>query len=238
MATYRERRARRAEQYREWAGKREERATAQLDSNPEMRHDWAFITQPGHIPARERMNRADDRAHESLAKARDMRSRADGIEGQLATSIYDDDPDAIERLREKIAGLEAERKRITDYNASCRKALKADPGSKHGDLSLLDERQRARLADLMRVCSYQVRPGGAFPGYATQNIGGRIGEAKRRLAALEAKAQPMSGAARVASVVDYLAAPEADDHPPCPMCGEPADVEHRFNAHGTGHRDG
>jgi len=62
-----------------WAQKREERAGAVLNSNPSLRHDWAFITQPGHIPQRARMNRADERACESLAKAKHMRERAFGI---------------------------------------------------------------------------------------------------------------------------------------------------------------
>ncbi len=68
-----------AERYEEWAEKREEKATAALNSFPEIRHDWAFITQPGHIPFRARMNAADERACESLKIADGMRSRADGI---------------------------------------------------------------------------------------------------------------------------------------------------------------
>jgi uncharacterized Zn finger protein (UPF0148 family) len=68
-----------AARYEGWAEKREEKATAALNSYPSLRHDWAFITQPGHIPARARMNAADDRAHESLQVARGMRERASGI---------------------------------------------------------------------------------------------------------------------------------------------------------------
>lgn len=68
-----------AERLEGWAEKREEKASAQLNSYPEIRHDWAFITQPGRIPLRERMNRADDRACESLSVAHRLRSRAAGI---------------------------------------------------------------------------------------------------------------------------------------------------------------
>ena len=67
--TYRERRLAKAERLREWAEKRNTKATATLNSKPGLRHDWAFITQPGHIPERARMNAADDRAHASLKKA-------------------------------------------------------------------------------------------------------------------------------------------------------------------------
>lgn len=70
---------RKADRLDGWAQKREEKAAATLNSNPTVRHDWAFITQPGHIPERARMNRADDRACESLRKARQMRGRAAGI---------------------------------------------------------------------------------------------------------------------------------------------------------------
>jgi hypothetical protein len=70
---------RKASRYDGWADKRETEAHRALNSHPELRHDWAFITQPGHIPARARMNAADQRAIESLNKAREMRSRAAGI---------------------------------------------------------------------------------------------------------------------------------------------------------------
>ncbi len=70
---------RKADRYEEWAQKREERAEAALNSYPEVRHDWAFITQPGRIPFRERMNRADARAIESLEKAKEMRQKAQSL---------------------------------------------------------------------------------------------------------------------------------------------------------------
>ena len=69
----------RAEKYDEWAGKREVKAEAQLNSHPEIRHDWAFITQPGRIPFRDRMNKADSRACESLNIAENMRDKAESL---------------------------------------------------------------------------------------------------------------------------------------------------------------
>lgn len=68
-----------AERYEEWAQKRVVKAKAQLNSMPEVRHDWAFITQPGRIPMRARMNAADDRAYESLKKAGEMRAKASSL---------------------------------------------------------------------------------------------------------------------------------------------------------------
>jgi len=70
---------RKAAKYETWAKKREEKAQAQLNSCPNVRHDIAFNTQPGHIPFRERMNQADDRAYESLQKAKRMKEKAESL---------------------------------------------------------------------------------------------------------------------------------------------------------------
>lgn len=77
IRAYRQERAdRKADRLDAWAEKREVKAEAALNSYPEIRHDWAFITQPGRIPFRDRMNRADARAVESLKVAEGMRERA------------------------------------------------------------------------------------------------------------------------------------------------------------------
>jgi hypothetical protein len=70
---------RKAKKYEEWAGKREREANAQLNSHSEVRHDWAFITQPGHIPFRAQMIKADDRAFESLQVAKGFRWKAKNL---------------------------------------------------------------------------------------------------------------------------------------------------------------
>lgn len=183
--TYRERREARAERLQEWADKRAAKAAELERRNEPYRGDIAFATQPGHIPERARVIARTEKAWEHSQKARSMASRAAGIEAQLATSIYSDDPDAIEALRARIAGLEAERDRIKSYNTSCRKAAKSGGV---GDLSLLDDRQRAEILSLAKVCSYQVGAGGAFPGYHLSNLSGNIKRNRDRLAELERKA--------------------------------------------------
>ncbi|MFA5385740.1 MAG: hypothetical protein WC364_13985 [Eubacteriales bacterium] len=70
---------RRADRYDGWAEKRKEKASAQLNSYPEIRHDIAFCTQPGHIPFRDRMNKADERAFQSLQVAQRMEAKADSL---------------------------------------------------------------------------------------------------------------------------------------------------------------
>jgi len=70
---------RKANRYEDWAAKRREKASVQLNSHPEIRHDIAFCTQPGRIPFRERMNRADERAFESLQVAERMEQKANSL---------------------------------------------------------------------------------------------------------------------------------------------------------------
>jgi hypothetical protein len=78
--TYRDRREAKADKLREWADKRTERAAQVFKANEPYTSDYAFNTQPGHIPARARIIRQEDRAHESLRKAQSMTSRAAEIE--------------------------------------------------------------------------------------------------------------------------------------------------------------
>jgi len=80
IRSYRQEKAdRKADRYDDWAEKREKKAREQLNSYPSIRHDWAFVTQPGRIPFRDRMNRSDDRAMESLAVAEGMRNKAENL---------------------------------------------------------------------------------------------------------------------------------------------------------------
>ena len=69
-----------ADKYDEWAAKRKEKAEAVLSHNMETyRGDHAFNTQPGHIPARARVIRQDDKAFESLQVAHKMEQKAAGL---------------------------------------------------------------------------------------------------------------------------------------------------------------
>lgn len=182
--TYREKREAKAERLRDWAEKRQTEAVAVLNSQPELRSDWAFITQPGRIPARDRMNAADERAFRSMDKAEEMAERADNIEAAAAGAIYSDDADAIERLEAKIADLEAQRARIKAYNASCRKGQR--------DVTLLDEQQQRQLASTAKCAAYQIRDNGAAPAYWAQNLSGNIARLRQRLERLKREKELLS----------------------------------------------
>lgn len=156
---------RKAEKLREWADKRETKAAATFKANEPHTKDWAFITQPGHIPVRARIIAQEDRAYESLSTAQDFRSRADGIEAAADNAIYNDDPDAIEQLKARIADLEAERELHKKKNAEFRKA--------HKD-------------ELAKMDAYDRHHAIPYPAYSLSNLSGNINRNKKRLAQLMA----------------------------------------------------
>ena len=183
MTTYRERREARAERLRDWADSRDRKA-ATAEAAARRTADIIPLGQPmltdhysyrGDRNRRDRMTANFAKAYEHSAKADEMRRRADSIETAADRAIYSDDPDALDRLREKLADLEAERDRIKRYNATCRKGAP--------DLSILDDRQRADLASVQRHTPYNSK-GGAMPAYALSNLSGNIKRTRDRIAQL------------------------------------------------------
>lgn len=172
--TYRDRREARAERLRGWAEKREVKAATAFGEASQI-NDMIPFGQPiligHHSEGRHRrdLGRIDSsmrRGVEHSEKARSMASRADNIESQLDRSIYSDDPDATERLRERIVELEAKRGQMKTANATYRKEHKAE------------------LAAMTPYERHQAVP---FPAYALTNLSGNIARNRKRLAALEAR---------------------------------------------------
>lgn len=181
MSTYRERREAKAERLRGWADKREERGTARLAQVDAVGSAIPFgqpIMGAADARRRERLRESTGRAFQDLDKATEMRRRADSIEAAAGRAIYRDDPDAVERLQAKLADLEAQRDRIKQYNATCRKAAKLGGV---GDLSILSDAERTDIATLARVAAFQLGPGGAFPSYKLSNLGATIRKEQARL---------------------------------------------------------
>jgi len=89
---------RKADNYVEWAEKRKVEAIARLNTYPEVRHDIAFLTQPGHIPMRERMYKSDEIAFRSLNKADEMLEKAESIR---CVSVKGDKERARQKEREE-----------------------------------------------------------------------------------------------------------------------------------------
>lgn len=187
MTTRRERMERRAEKRREWAEKRTAKATAAFNRAHEI-GDMIPLGQPiltGHHSQRRHerdLSRIDGSmraAVESSQMADHHSTRADGIERQLENSIFSDDPDAIERLRERIAGLEAERDRMKAIN---REVRRGSGWAERVDPPLTDD-ERTVLADTARFSGVA-----GYPAYALSNLGANIRRNRERLERLEAEA--------------------------------------------------
>lgn len=189
MTTYRERRLARAERLRDWAEKRKTKAEANFKTANRIADGIPF-GQPilvGHHS--ERHHRSDlDKIHNNMRngidnenKANDMASRADNIEAAADSAIYNDDPDAIDRLKERITSLEAERDRIKAINDYVRKNKPIEP-------PLTDDEKR-RLINHAQFGFTGGKPG--FSSYVLTNLGADIRRNKERLKMLEnRKANP------------------------------------------------
>lgn len=200
--TTRERRERKAEQLRGWAEKREVQARAVLSSQPELRRDWAFITQPGHIPERARMNARDARAHESLDKARGMRDRAAGIGQQLDRAIYSDDPDAVEAIEGRIAELEQSAERMKAVNAAWRKAkckTREETAAWLVSCELLSRDEKFGIAKGIGL-HWKANPP-PFESYQLSNLGGNIRRLRERIVAGRARAAEVQRAEAAGGVM-------------------------------------
>lgn len=184
MSTYRERREARAERLRDWADRREAKSDAALASAKRIADAIPFgqpILVGHHSEARhrrdlDRIDRGMRAGVENARRADDMRSRADGIESQLAGSIYSDDVDAIERLEERIADLEAKRERIKAHNRAHRgdKGCTCAPGCAC----------RSRFEVTRCGCTNH-----ALPAYVLSNLAGNIKRNRDRLEQLRRVAE-------------------------------------------------
>lgn len=143
--TRRERLERKAERRAEWADKARARSAAAFGAAHDL-GDRIPLGQPilvgHHSEGRARRDAARigasmDRAVEAHKLAEHHASKGRGLEAQLARTIYDDDPDAIERLEARIAEREAEAAKATAINKAWRKggaeAVRAVAGDKIAD---------------------------------------------------------------------------------------------------------
>lgn len=174
--TRRERLERKVERRREWAACRRLEADRRLNTASTMAAGIPF-GQPiliGHHSEtrdrnyRERIRGNFEKGFESAAMADHHVSKAAGLEAQLDHAIYSDDPDAIERLTEKIAGMEAEREAMKAANTAYRKV--------HG-------------AELRAMGAYERSQAVPHAAYELQNLGGNITRCRQRLAFLSGGSQ-------------------------------------------------
>lgn len=180
--TYRERRLARAERLREWAEKREAKADAAHERVHQIADQIPFgqpILVGHHSEGRARRDQARIESGmrasiDNARKAESMSSRADSIERQAEHAIYDDDPDAVERLEARVAELEAKRDRMKAANA---------------------EYRREHRAELKAMGAYDRDQSVPYPSYSVTNIGANIRRNKQRLEQL--RRGPVARPARI-----------------------------------------
>lgn len=185
--TYRDRRLARADRLRDWAAKRATRSDGNFTRAHNLVKDIP-LGQPilvGHHSERrhrrtlERSDSAMRQACEDADKAGEMNSRAANIDAAVEGAIYRDDPDAIDRLTAKLAGLEAQRDRMKQENAAYRKG---DPAYA-ALLGITLEQAAAIRLKIEAGYSWCRQP---HPSYSLQNLGGTITKERKRLAELQA----------------------------------------------------
>jgi hypothetical protein len=106
--------ANRADRRNAWADAAEAKARALLDNQ---NHDWAFITQPGHLPARAKQIADTDRAYELLAKADAHRAKAKNLT-KMANSKKGDAERARQAVRDALT-LKAGDKAVSIHYGAC-----------------------------------------------------------------------------------------------------------------------
>ena len=184
--TYRERRLAKADRYEEWAGKRQAKSDAAAAKSSELAGLIPFgqpVISGHHSEGRHRnhikkIQNGFRSAWENQEKAESMAAKAATIRAQAENAIYSDDPDAAERLRERLEWLESRRNSVKSYNKSCRDG-KPDP-------ELLHPEERKYLNGPSHVVAHCTKPDGQLAAFVSTNIGGTIRTTRKRLEAIEA----------------------------------------------------
>ena len=200
--TRRERKEARLDRRLEWAAGRDRKAAAGFAQAAAIA-DHIPMGQPILVGHRSegRARRDQDRIHAGMSRSvesQDMaahhRSKAAGIQDQLDRCIFSDDADAPERLRERIAEMEATRDARKRANAAFKRGGIEAVRAEVGDKIALDG------ARTMQLCHWVKVP---FPPYSLTNLGANIRRLQKRLTEIEAKAKAMAEApARAAEVLD------------------------------------
>ena len=182
--TRRDRMERRQARREEWEEKAKGRASARFGAASGVA-DQIPLGQPiliGHHSERRARRDQDrirgnmDKGCEELRLARRHASKAAGIASALERTIFSDDEDAVEQLRERIAKAEAEATRYKAINRAWRKSK--------GNLAALiaDGTVTPRLAETIKTtmdqCSWLKAP------FSTTNIRARIRTDQKRLEGL------------------------------------------------------
>jgi len=195
----------------EWAAGRRSKAAGLDARNKPFEGDIAFNTQPGHIPERARVIARTEKAFGHREMATHHEAKADGLAHAIERSIFSDDPDAVEAITAKIAGLEAERDRRKAINKEIRKGPVFEARLTAAGIQLTDD-DKAELLKTLKYSPYHCdKKTGlpVFPGYFFTNLNGNISRLKERIKSIEAR-EANAARAEAAGGVDVKTANGSD----------------------------
>ena len=182
----------------EWAEKAEQRSQTEWEKS----RDIVKHIPPGqpilvghhsekhHRKLLERADAAGFRAIEKENLAKHHRDKAEGLSDYLENSIFDDDPDAIERIQQKIAGLEKAHSIMLAVNKVCRNK-KLDDASKISELINLGLTESAAKEAIHPSESWHSV---GFDSYVLSNNSANIRRYKERLVSLQKRQERKAAA--------------------------------------------
>lgn len=188
MNAYEERLARRRERLLRIAEKLEREGDARYQRARQMAQAIPF-GQPilvGHYSEqrdrryRERIHQTYGKALDLLAKARELRAQAEAVG---SGGISSDDPEAVDKLREKLEGLRQLQERMKAANAAIRRHAKAGREAQAAALVALGFSEPTAYKLLEPDFCGRI----GFPDYALKNNGANIRRIEARIAQLEAR---------------------------------------------------
>ena len=117
------------------------------------------------------------KAYAESDRAEELQRKAEGVG---SGGISSDDPDAVQKLAQKIQVMEQRRDTMKRINRAHARYLK-DPNV---DLNEFDQSIQEKIRNYKPAYSWEVHP---YPPYSFQNLGGRIRQAKKRVEQLKAQ---------------------------------------------------
>ncbi len=176
---------------REWAEKAEQRSRKEWEKSEKAVEGISFgqpilvghHSEKRHRAAVARAQAAGTRAVEESNLAKHHLEKAAGLSDYLENTIFDDDPDAIEKVEQKIARLEKEHEFMLAVNKICRnrKLNEAEKISAIVALGASEESARKIFAP-----EYSWQSAG-FESWALSNNSANIRRYKERLATMKAR---------------------------------------------------
>lgn len=138
-----------------------------------------------HRAAFDKCDRALGKMVEHSDMANHHASKAGGLADQLDSSIYSDDPDAIEAIQAKVREIDAECARMVACNKAFKKSNGAPGWAKAAGMND-EEATKAEAAwdRLKSICPYEHQP---YPAYALSNRRANARRLTKRIGEIEAR---------------------------------------------------